>query len=74
MMSKEKISKKKIEKTIRKHMLTAYEAGHMSLFCPELPRRSQLLMSTVGLSQNLFSYISTNSSTILMVSMAMESP
>jgi len=74
MMSKEKISKKKIEKTIRKRMLTAYKAGHMSLFCLELPRRSQLLMSIVGLSQTLFSYISTNSLTILMVSMAMESP
>ena len=23
---------------MRKHMLTACEAGHMSLFCPELPR------------------------------------
>jgi len=36
-----------MEKKMRKHMLTACEAGHMSLFCPELPRRSRLLMSTV---------------------------
>jgi len=74
MMSREKISKKKIEKTIRKRMLTACEARHMSLFCPELPRRSQLLMSTVGLSQTSFGHISTNSLTILTVSMATESP
>ena len=28
-------------------MLTACKTGHASLFCPELPRRGQLLMSTV---------------------------
>ena len=28
-------------------MLTACKAGHASLFCPELPRRGQLLMSAV---------------------------
>ena len=37
-MSREKIRGKKKEKKMRKHMLTACEAGHMSLFCPELPR------------------------------------
>jgi len=46
-MSRKKIEKKKREKKMRKRMLTACKAGHMSLFCPELPRRSQLLMSTV---------------------------
>jgi len=31
----------------RRRTLTAYKAGHASLFCLELPRRGQLLMSTV---------------------------
>jgi len=47
MMSRKKIREKKMKKKMRKHMLTACEAGHTSLFCPELPRRSWLLMSTV---------------------------
>jgi len=47
MMSREKIREKKIEKKMRKHTLTTCEAGYTSLFCPELPRKSQLLMSTV---------------------------
>jgi len=46
-MSREKIREKKMKKKIRKCILTACEAGHTSLFCPELPRKSQLLMSTV---------------------------
>ena len=28
-------------------MLTTCKAGHASLFCPKLPRRGQLLMSTM---------------------------
>jgi len=47
MMSRKKIREKKIEKKMRKCMLTACEARHMHLLCPELPRRSRLLMSTV---------------------------
>jgi len=47
-MSTEKIREKKIKKKIRRYMLTACKAGHMSLFYLELPRRSQLLISTVG--------------------------
>jgi len=47
MMSKKKIREKKIEKKMRKRMLTVCEAEHMHLLCPELSRRSWLLMSTV---------------------------
>ena len=31
----------------RRYTLTTCKAGHTSLFCPELPRRGWLLMSTV---------------------------
>jgi len=40
MMSRKKIREKKIKKKIRKYMLTACEARHTCLLCPELPRRS----------------------------------
>jgi len=48
MMSRERIRKgKKMETKRKRHTLTACKTGHTSLFCPELPRRGQLLMSTV---------------------------
>jgi len=48
MMSRERIRKrKKIETKRRRRMLTTCKAGHASLFCPKLPRRGQLLMSTM---------------------------
>jgi len=48
MMSRERIRKrKKMETKRRRRMLTACKAGHASLFCPKLPRRGRLLMSTV---------------------------
>jgi len=48
MMSRERIRKgKKMETKRRRRTLTACKTGHASLFCPELPRRDWLLMSTV---------------------------
>ena len=48
MMSRERIRKgKKMETKRRRYTLTACKAGHTSLFCPKLPRKGQLLMSTV---------------------------
>jgi len=47
MMSRERIKKEKMETKRRRYTLTAGKAGHASLFYPELPRRGQLLMSTV---------------------------
>jgi len=48
MMSRKKIREKKIKKKkIRKHTLTACKARYTRLLCPELPRRSWLLISTV---------------------------